>query len=241
MVAETIAQCNNDTLVSISAAMKMGNYTYTLGKDEPVGFVMPTYYYGIPIRIPDFIGALEFDRTPQYVWTCLTCDGLTAGAGAMLSQVLRDKGLSPSAQFSCPVLNNAVVMGHQQPVRNVELLLDRAQKHSEIIAAYIRQRRAGNFDDCGGMDFITKQSYPMYKNGRKTKHFSVNEKCIGCGICAKECPAEAIAIVDGKAKWVKERCDYCLRCINGCTVKAIQFDHQDNTYAFMNNRVKGDS
>ena len=55
MVAETIAQCNNDTLVSISAAMKMGNYTYTLGKDEPVGFVMPTYYYGIPIRIPDFI------------------------------------------------------------------------------------------------------------------------------------------------------------------------------------------
>ena len=58
MVAETIARCNGDTLVNIAAAMKAGEYTYTIGGDETVGFVMPTYYYGIPIRIPDFIGAL---------------------------------------------------------------------------------------------------------------------------------------------------------------------------------------
>lgn len=239
MVAETIARSNGDTLVNIAAAMKAGEYTYTIGGDETVGFVMPTYYYGIPIRIPDFIGALKFDHTPAYIWTCLTCDGLTAGAGKMLAQVLKEHGLAPSAQFSCPVVNNAVVMGHQQPERNVEMLLDRAQKHSEVIAAYIRQRRTGDFDDCGGMDYITKQSYPMYKNGRKTKHFSVNEKCVGCGRCALECPADAIQIVDGKAKWVKERCDYCLRCINGCPQKAIHFDGQDNTYTFINNRVKG--
>ncbi len=239
MVAETIAACNGDTVVSIGAAMKEGNYTYTIGMDEPVGFVMPTYYYGIPIQIPDFIERLEFNHTPNYVWTCLTCDGLTAGAGGMLAQVLRANGLAPAARFSCPVLNNAVVMGHQMPVRNVDILLDRAQKRSETIAAYIRQGRTGDFDDCGGMDYITKQSYPLYKNGRKTKHFSVNEQCIGCGVCALECPAEAIAIADGRAEWVKERCFYCLRCINRCPEKAIHFDHQDNTYTFMNNRVKG--
>lgn len=242
MVAETIADCNGDTVVSISAAMKAERYTYTIGMDEPVGFVMPTYYYGIPIQIPDFIARLEFDHTPRYVWTCLTCDGLTAGAGGMLAQVLRAKGLAPSARFSCPVLNNAVVMGHQMPVRNVEHLLDRAQKRSEHIAEYIRQRRTGNFDDCGGMGagFITDQNYPLYQRGRKTKHFSVNAKCIGCGLCARECPAEAISILDGQAAWVKERCFYCLRCINRCPEKAIHFDGQDNTYTFMNNRVKGE-
>lgn len=243
MVAETIAANNGDRLVNIAHAMKNGNYTYSLDIDEAVGFVMPTYYYGIPIQIPDFIERLEFDHTPRYVWTCLTCDGLTAGAGGMLTQVLRSNGLSPAARFSCPVLNNAVVMGHQLPVRNADILLDRAQKRSENIAMYIRERRKGNFDDCAGMgaDYITAQNYRLYKNGRKTKHFSADSSCIGCGICAQECPAEAISIMDGRAAWVKERCFYCLRCINGCPQKAIRFDHQDNTYTFMNNRVKGES
>ncbi len=241
MVAETIAECIGDTLVSIGSAMKAGEYSYTIGMDEPVGFVMPTYYYGIPIQIPDFIERLELNHTPSYVWTCLTCDGLTAGAGKMLTKVLRDNGLEPAARFSCPVVNNAVVMGHQLPVRNVGLLLDRAKKHSEHIAAYIRERRTGNFDDCAGMggDYITAQNYPMYQRGRKTKHFSTNDSCVGCGVCALECPAEAISMMDGRAKWVKERCFYCLRCINNCPEKAIHFDGQDNTHTFMNNRVKG--
>ena len=240
MVAETIAECNGDTLVSIGSAMKAGAYAYHIEADEAVGFVMPTYYYGIPIQIPNFIERLEFDHTPSYVWTCLTCDGLTAGAGDMLAAVLRENGLEPTARFVCPVLNNAVVMGHQQPVRNVEMLLDRAQKRCEGIAQAILERKTGDFDDCGGMHFITERNYPLYQKGRKTKHFSVNENCTGCGVCAWECPAEAISIVDGKARWVKERCFYCLRCINNCSAKAIHFDGQDNTHTFMNNRVKGE-
>lgn len=242
MVAETIAACNGDTVVSIASAMKADRYDFTIGMDESVGFVMPTYYYGIPIQIPEFIEKLNFSSPPRYVWTCLTCEGLTAGAGGMLAQVLRTRGWAPNARFSCPVLNNAVVMGHQLPVTNVEQLLDRAQKRAVNIAAYIKDRRTGSFDDCAGMgaDFITAQHYGAYKNGRKTKHFHTTERCIGCGICALECPASAIEIRDGKANWVKERCYYCLRCINICPEHAITFDHQDNTHTFMNNRVKGD-
>ena len=243
MVAETIAECNGDTLVSIASAMKAERYDYTIDMNESVGFVMPTYYYGIPIQIPEFIEKLNFNNKPRYVWTCLTCDGLTAGAGAMLAQVLRSRDWMPNARFSCPVLNNAVVMGHQLPVSNVDMLLDRAQKRAVNIAAYVKERRTGSFDDCAGMgaDYITAQNYGAYKNGRKTKHFRTTDSCIGCGVCALECPASAIEIRDGVANWVKERCYYCLRCINNCPENAITFNHQDNTHTFMNRRVKGDA
>lgn len=242
MVAETIAKYIDDRAYSITGAMKRGAYDYALGIDEPVGFVMPTYYYGIPVHIPEFIEKLHFDHTPRYIWTCLTCDGLTAGAGGMLDQILRQNGYIPSARFSCPVVNNAVVMGGQMPVRNVDALLDRAQKRSANIATYIRERRMGNFDDCAGMgaDFITQQHYGRYKNGRGTRHFVLRDSCIGCGICAEQCPADAIAVGGGKAQWVKDKCYYCLRCINNCPERAISYDGQDNTYTFMNNRVEGE-
>lgn len=242
MVTETIAECNGDTVVSISAAMKAGEYHYQIGFDDSIGFVMPTYYYGIPIQIPEFIEKLSFSNKPRYVWTCLTCDGLTAGAGGMLAQSLRAKDWAPNARFSCPVVNNAVVMGGQMPVRNVDMLLDRAQKRAANIAQYVRERRTGGFDDCAGMgaDFITMQNYGYYKNGRKTKHFNVTDSCIGCGKCADQCPSSAIQMQEGKPVWVNDRCYYCLRCINNCSEKAITFDHQDNTYTFMNNRVKGE-
>jgi len=242
MVAETIAELTGDRVVSITSAMKADQYQYHVGQEEAVGFVMPTYYYGIPVQIPDFISDLQFDDTPAYVWTCLTCEGLTAGAGGMLSQVLRDKGWPVSARYVCPAVNNAVVMGNQMPVRNVDEILDRAQKRCGTIAQYIMERRVGGFDDCSGMgaDFITNQYYGAYKNGRGTRHFSVDENCIGCGKCAEQCPAGAIEILDGKAAWVKRKCYYCLRCINNCDVKAIRYDGQDNTHTFMNNRVKGE-
>ena len=242
MVAETIAELNGDVAVSITAAMKAEQYHYEIGFDASVGFVMPTYYYGIPIHIPEFISKLQFSNKPRYVWTCLTCDGLTAGAGGMLAQALRSRDWAPNARFSCPVVNNAVVMGGQMPVRNVEHLLDRAQKRAANIALYVRERRTGGFDDCAGMgaDFITMQNYGYYKNGRLTHRFHVNTRCIGCGKCADQCPSMAIAMEEGKPVWVKHQCYYCLRCINNCPEKAITFNFQDNTYTFMNPRVKGE-
>lgn len=241
MVAEIIAEHNGDRAVNITDAMKRGEYDYTLGFDDAVGFVLPTYYYGIPIQIPSFIEKLNFSNQPRYVWTCLTCDGQTAGAGGMLAQHLRARGWAPNAHFSCPVVNNAVVLGNQMPVRHPEILLDRAQNRAASIAKYVKDRRSGNYDECAGMgaDFLTMQNYGFYKNGRKTKHFRVNSNCVACGRCADQCPSMSIELRGGKPVWTAQQCYYCLRCINNCPTKAITFNNQDNTYTFMNDRVKG--
>ena len=60
------------------------------------------------------------------------------------------------------------------------------------------------------------------------------EKCIGCGLCAKACKQSAIEMVDGKAKVVREDyCDGLGNCLPVCPVGAISFMDSDE-----NNTVK---
>ncbi len=48
------------------------------------------------------------------------------------------------------------------------------------------------------------------------------EKCINCGICVNECPANTIQIVDGYPKFVN-LCTMCMRCVMLCPKDAIKF------------------
>ena len=47
-------------------------------------------------------------------------------------------------------------------------------------------------------------------------------RCTGCGACAKACPREAIALVDGKAVIDHKACSGCLACVDACPEEAIQ-------------------
>ena len=46
------------------------------------------------------------------------------------------------------------------------------------------------------------------------------EKCLGCGSCQAECPAEAISEDDGKYVIDAEKCLECGACADVCPVEA---------------------
>ena len=54
------------------------------------------------------------------------------------------------------------------------------------------------------------------------------EKCSGCGACAAACHEGAIAMVDGKAKLVREDyCDGLGDCLPACPTDAISFEERE--------------
>ncbi|RXZ53436.1 4Fe-4S dicluster domain-containing protein [Senegalimassilia faecalis] len=57
---------------------------------------------------------------------------------------------------------------------------------------------------------------------RRTSNLSVEQTCIGCGLCAKKCPVHAIEMQHKHLVWVKDRCVMCLGCLHRCPTFAIQ-------------------
>ena len=74
------------------------------------------------------------------------------------------------------------------------------------------------------------QQYPFVKvqapEGYRGRHVFYPEKCMSCGLCARDCPAKAIELVEvsGKRmpKFFLDRCIFCYLCAEGCPREAIK-------------------
>ncbi|HMF32874.1 MAG TPA: 4Fe-4S binding protein [Candidatus Lokiarchaeia archaeon] len=76
------------------------------------------------------------------------------------------------------------------------------------------------------------QKYPAVRpeipegfRGRQIFHIDL---CVSCGLCAKDCPAKAIEMVDvegyekKKPLFMLDRCVFCYQCADGCPKNAIE-------------------
>jgi formate hydrogenlyase subunit 6/NADH:ubiquinone oxidoreductase subunit I len=70
-----------------------------------------------------------------------------------------------------------------------------------------------------------KEALPPIENYRGRQLLDV-EKCVGCGMCSRVCPNDAIVMVDFKGKKCPQihlgKCCFCALCAENCPTNALQ-------------------
>lgn len=225
--AKTISDELGEPLIDITVAMKKKSFSYTLSGDEKIGFVFPVYFYGVPSIVADFIAELKIEQIQEgglkpYVFGVVTCGGSMGGTPKMLEELLEKQSLPLSAAFELKMASNYIMMYQPTAPENQKKILILVDKELADIIATISKNKKDD-ESMRKKAFVTKVAYPLYVHGRKTRLFYADEKCNGCGKCARVCPVSAIQMEANKPVWTKKQCTHCTACINRCPQEAIQY------------------
>ena len=221
----------NENIVSISEALKTKNTEFNI-HDGKLGIVFPVYFFGVPQAVMDFINSAAKNlKKKTYVYILMTCGASTANADKFVKETLEKKGISVNAVYSVKMVDTYVPLFKIADKAEQEKINIKADRELEKIKNAIDEKLSGNQNKNPGHfpKAVTFFSYPFYKHRRFTKKFYVEDNCIGCGLCEKICPSEAIKIEKGKPVWVKKQCNICLGCLHRCPKEAIQYGKKSKT------------
>ncbi len=151
--AERIASAAGDRTVFLRDAVRGRSYRYDVSREERIGFVFPVYFWGLPSILRFFVEKLELTGyRDQYIYAVMTCGGSTGGAADQLTGLLEKKGLSLSAQFGIPMVDNYVPMFKVVGPEEAEARLDAAEEYIDEAARAIRAKGLGDYNRCRGHD-----------------------------------------------------------------------------------------
>lgn len=233
-VARRIGAVLHSPVLAIDELLQKRQLQIELTPDESVGLVFPTYFWGVPAIVCDFLKQLELHCATRpvrsrYFYVVVTYGTSIGGVLRQTRKLLEARGWKLDGRFSVRMVDVwTPLFDLSDTARNMRKTLQAEPVIDRIIEA-IRTRSAGGEGPTALPLWLAGLlSYRWYDRWRQTRNFRVlTERCIGCERCVRNCPTHSIALNDQRYPvWEQEQCTLCLRCLHSCPVFAIQYGHR---------------
>ncbi len=221
-VAEQLALSQKEKAVSILETAKVH-----LASGEKLGFVFPTYFWRLPIIVDNYMKSVRItSEDPEpYIYFIATYGTTCGQTGGFMKQYLQKKGYRLSACFSIKTVDDWTVWFDLSDPKKVSQILQAEIPQIQRIIGQVNNGVTGNYMKNTLPMIAVLGSFAVYSQMRKTKHLHAGDDCIGCGLCARECPVSAIEMQADRPVWVKKQCAMCLHCLHSCPKFAIGYDN----------------
>ena len=199
-------------------------------------FISPIHGFNYPPIMLNFIR--RFPKGKNRVVLMCTAGGIkigrvitpgVAGAAFMLSSlILWKKGYKNAGQIIFDMPTNWVSLHPAMSEKSANYVYEKihaqVKKHFEKLYSGKNDFSALKRIVADAIVAIPSFAYLFWGRFFLSKTLYASNKCDNCNLCVKECPVQAIKIVNGRPYWTY-KCESCMKCLNICPVRAIEAAH----------------
>jgi NAD-dependent dihydropyrimidine dehydrogenase PreA subunit/flavodoxin len=232
-VAHELATRLNDRLIPIADALLNESFDYSLGPNERIGWVFPTYAWGPPTVVMNFIAHFHVDGyTPTtYCYMVTTCGDDIGEEVDIWRKALGD--IDGKAAFSITMPNIYICMkGFDVDSDLVEKeKINSAKSRIDEIALSIASGRCSVEVNTGKWKWLKSHLFRSWflRHAMSDRPFYADDElCSHCRACVTNCPMHNITMSDDAQalpQW-NGNCTMCLSCIHHCPTRAIQYGNK---------------
>ena len=213
-IAQQIASATGEHVMPLTEAVRKN-----LTGERRIGLVYPSYDFNAPPAVRNLVPRLKLDKQ-AYVFIVIPCGAQAGNSIWTVRRMLREKGIETSYSHKIRVPDNSAIVFGRNPNEQVWKFARFAKRLKTITADVQAERHAHHFAWFSPLAWVMGTERMQAWMIRTFRPAVNEEKCTGCGICARVCPMRNIG-VDEKAG-IGPHCTACLACLHACPHQAIE-------------------